>query len=57
MDALWGVDYVAESNVVDRHIGNLRAKLQNDWRKPRFIKTEPGRGYRFITTFSEETNR
>jgi DNA-binding response OmpR family regulator len=53
MDALWGVDYVAESNVVDRHIRNLRAKLQNDWRKPRFIATEPGRGYRFIATFSD----
>lgn len=53
MDALWGVDYVAESNIVDRHIRNLRAKLQNDWRKPRFIKTELGRGYRFIPTFSE----
>jgi DNA-binding response OmpR family regulator len=53
MDALWGTDYVAESNVVDRHIRNLRAKLQDDWRKPRFIATEPGRGYRFIATFSE----
>jgi DNA-binding response OmpR family regulator len=53
MDALWGVDYVAESNVVDRHIRNLRAKLQNDWRKPRFIATVPGRGYRFVATFSE----
>lgn len=48
MDALWGRDYVAESNVVDRHIRNLRAKLQDDWRKPRFIDTVPGRGYRFI---------
>jgi len=53
MDALWGVDYVAESNVVDRHIRNLRAKLQNDWRKPRFIATEAGKGYRFVATFSE----
>ncbi|MDE3076479.1 MAG: response regulator transcription factor, partial [Chloroflexota bacterium] len=53
MDAIWGVDYVAESNVVDRHIRNLRAKLQNDWRKPRFIKTEAGQGYRFIATFPE----
>jgi DNA-binding response OmpR family regulator len=52
LDALWGVDYVSESNVVDRHIRNLRAKLQNDWRKPRFIATVPGRGYRFIPTFS-----
>jgi DNA-binding response OmpR family regulator len=52
LDALWGVDYVSESNIVDRHIRNLRAKLQNDWRKPRFIATVPGKGYRFIPTFS-----
>jgi DNA-binding response OmpR family regulator len=52
LDALWGVDYVSESNVVDRHIRNLRAKLQNDWRKPRFIATVPGKGYRFVPTFS-----
>ena len=44
LDALWGVDYVSESNVVDRHVRNLRAKLQNDWRKPRFIATVPGQG-------------
>lgn len=29
LDNLWGADYVAESNVVDRHIRNLRIKLQN----------------------------
>jgi len=62
LDALWGVDYAAESNVIDGHIRNLRAKLQDDWRKPRFIATVPGKGYRFIPTFSEpvpapETNR
>lgn len=53
LDALWGVDYAAESNVVDRHIRNLRAKLQNDWRKPRFIATVPGKGYRFVPVFSD----
>jgi DNA-binding response OmpR family regulator len=53
LDTLWGVDYVAESNVVDRQIRNLRARLQNDWRAPRFIATVPGRGYRFLPTFSE----
>ena len=56
LDALWGTDYVAESNVVDRHIRNLRAKLQNDWRKPRFIETVPGKGYRFLPTFSEPSS-
>jgi DNA-binding response OmpR family regulator len=52
LDTLWGVDYVAESNVVDRQIRNLRARLHDDWREPRFIATVPGRGYRFLPTFS-----
>ena len=53
LDTLWGVDYVAESNVVDRQIRNLRARLQDDWRQPRFIATVPGRGYRFLPTFTD----
>lgn len=48
LDHLWGADYAAESNVVDRHIRNLRAKLQNSWRNPRYIATVPGKGYRFL---------
>ena len=47
LDALWGTDFIVESNVVDRHVRSLRAKLQNDWRKPRYIETVPGAGYRF----------
>ncbi len=54
LDAIWGSDFVAESNIVDRHIRSLRIKLQNDYRHPRFIETVPGRGYRFIPTFSNE---
>ena len=53
LDTLWGVDYVAESNVVDRQIRNLRARLQDDWRQPRFIATVPGRGYRFLPGFTD----
>jgi DNA-binding response OmpR family regulator len=48
LDCLWGPDYVAESNVVDRHIGNLRVKLQNHSRRRRYIVTVPGQGYRFL---------
>jgi DNA-binding response OmpR family regulator len=55
LDHLWGVDYAAESNVVDRHVRNLRAKLQNDWRRPRYIATVPGKGYRFIPTEAPDT--
>ena len=52
LDAVWGTDFVAESNIVDRHVRSLRIKLQNDYRHPRFIATVPGRGYRFIPTFT-----
>ncbi len=48
LNYLWGADYVAESNVVDRHIRNLRLKLQNHSQQPRYIVTVPGRGYRFL---------
>ena len=52
LDAIWGTDFMAESNIVDRHIRSLRIKLQNDYRHPRFIATVPGQGYRFVPTFS-----
>jgi two-component system alkaline phosphatase synthesis response regulator PhoP len=52
LDAIWGTDFVAESNIVDRHIRGLRIKLQDDYRHPRFIATMSGQGYRFIPVFS-----
>jgi len=52
LDAIWGTEFVAESNIVDRHIRSLRVKLQNSYRHPRFIATVPGIGYRFVPTFS-----
>jgi DNA-binding response OmpR family regulator len=48
LDTLWGTDYVAVSNVVDRLIRNLRARLHDNWREPHFIATVPRRGYRFL---------
>ncbi|GAC1527731.1 MAG: response regulator transcription factor [Chloroflexota bacterium] len=54
LDSLFGVDYVADSNVVDRHVRNLRAKLQNNWRRPRYIVTVPRQGYRFVPTDTGE---
>ena len=56
LDHLWGVDYVAESNVVDRHIRNLRIKLQNHSKRPRYIATVPGRGYRFLLRTSDASS-
>ena len=53
LDAVWGTDFMSESNVVDSHIRALRNKLGDDYRRPRFIATVPGRGYRFVLTFSD----
>jgi DNA-binding response OmpR family regulator len=44
---IWGNEFEIESNVVDRHIRELRVKLGDEWRAPRFIETVPGAGYRF----------
>lgn len=54
VDAVWGTDFVPESNVVDRHVRSLRLKLKDDYRHPTFIATVPGHGYRFIPTFSND---
>ena len=54
IDNLWGVDYAPSSNVVDRHVRNLRTKLHDNWRRPRFIATVQGRGYRFLHAAAEE---
>jgi DNA-binding response OmpR family regulator len=47
LDSLWGSAFQIESNVVDRHIRELRVKLGDDWRTPRYLETIPGKGYRF----------
>lgn len=51
LDAIWGTDFVAESNIVDRHVRTLRTKLHDDFRHPRFIATVSGKGYRFMPAF------
>jgi len=44
---IWGEDFGIESNVVDRHVRELRVKLGDDWRAPKYIETVARQGYRF----------
>jgi DNA-binding response OmpR family regulator len=53
LGSIWGNDFQIESNVVDRHIRELRVKLADDWRSPRYIETVPGKGYRFKAQATE----
>jgi len=48
LDAVWGADFVAQSNLVDKHVRALRQKLKDDRERPRYIETVPGVGYRFL---------
>jgi DNA-binding response OmpR family regulator len=49
IQTVWGSSEIVESNVVDRHIRDLRVKLADSWKKPRFIETIAGKGYRFLS--------
>jgi len=45
IDVVWGADAEAEQQPVDRHIRDLRRKLQDDWRRPNVLATMRGQGY------------
>ena len=47
LENIWGSQTAVTSNVIDRHIRDLRVKLQDTWREPKFIETVTGLGYRY----------
>lgn len=47
LSRVWGEDFVGVDRTVDRHISDLRQKLEPDPNNPIYILTEHGFGYRF----------
>lgn len=47
LEMVWGFDYPDDTRLVDVHIGKLREKIEADTKKPVFIKTVRGFGYKF----------
>lgn len=47
LEAVWGQDYLGTPRTVDQHILQLREKLGEDPKAPRFLETVRGLGYRF----------
>lgn len=47
LDKIWGYEYIGETRTVDVHIRYLRKKIEADDKKPKFIETIRGVGYRF----------
>ena len=46
---VWGPEYEKESNYLRVYMAQLRRKLEPDPPRPRYLITEPGLGYRFIS--------
>jgi len=45
---VWGAEYVDDTHVLRTCVNQLRTKLSDDPAAPRFIRTDPGVGYRFL---------
>ncbi len=46
--AVWGADYGSEAHYLHVYVARLRRKLEPDPKQPRYLKTEPGVGYRLV---------
>ena len=53
---VWGPQYESETNYLRQYMAQLRRKLEPDPAHPRQLLTEPGMGYRLLTTPPEPTS-
>ncbi len=54
---IWGPEYGGEAEYLRVYINRLRNKLEPDPANPRYLLTEPGVGYRFVSEAIERTTR
>lgn len=47
LSAVWNYDFAGDTRIVDVHISHLRDKIEENSRKPLYIKTIRGLGYKF----------
>lgn len=47
LSAVWNYDFAGDTRIVDVHVSHLREKIEENTRKPTFIKTVRGIGYKF----------
>jgi two-component system, OmpR family, KDP operon response regulator KdpE len=46
---VWGLAYQRESHYLHVYVSQLRRKIEADPSRPRYLLTEPGAGYRFVS--------
>ncbi|PZA05676.1 MULTISPECIES: response regulator transcription factor [unclassified Meiothermus] len=47
LERVWGPEFMGTARTVDQHVAQLREKLREDPKLPRFLETLRGVGYRF----------
>jgi DNA-binding response OmpR family regulator len=54
---VWGPQYETETGYLRNYLAQLRRKLEPDPSQPRYLLTEPGMGYRFVSDPEAPTTR
>ncbi|MGG3955856.1 response regulator transcription factor [Bhargavaea massiliensis] len=54
LSAVWNYDFAGDTRIVDVHISHLREKIEQDTRKPVYIKTIRGLGYKLEEPKADE---
>ena len=49
LKAVWGPSHIKDSHYVRVYMGHVRKKIEDDPTRPKFILTESGIGYRFVS--------
>jgi two-component system phosphate regulon response regulator PhoB len=47
MKKVWKTDYLGDTRTLEVHVCWLRKKIEKDTRRPQYIRTVKGTGYRF----------
>jgi DNA-binding response OmpR family regulator len=50
LESMWGATHRQQAHSLHVYVARLRGKIEADPRMPRHLLTEPGVGYRFVTT-------
>ena len=53
LQQVWGPEYGDEDHYLHVYVARLRKKIERDPQNPRYLRTEPGVGYRLLTAREE----
>jgi len=49
LTAIWGANFTEQNEYLRVFVGQIRKKIEKDPSQPRYVRTEPWVGYRFLT--------